>query len=79
MARPFFSAASTCQGSRIFLNEHATRVPCEFARRTSSVPPIRGRVANSLSDDITIIDAKTRKATISIPVGRIPWGVIIDE
>ena len=30
-------------------------------------------------DDITIIDAKTRKAIISIPVGRIPWGVAIDD
>jgi YVTN family beta-propeller protein len=33
-------------------------------------------VANGFGDDITISDAK---ATISIPFGRIPWGVVIDE
>ena len=36
-------------------------------------------VANGFGDDITVIDVKSRKATISIPVGRIPWGVVIDE
>ena len=36
-------------------------------------------VANGFGDDITIIDVKTRKATISIPVGRIPWGVVVDD
>ena len=33
-------------------------------------------VANGFGDDITIIDVKSRKATVSIPVGRIPWGVV---
>ena len=36
-------------------------------------------VANGFGDDITVIDVNSRKATISIPVGRIPWGVIIDD
>ena len=36
-------------------------------------------VANGLGDDITIVDVATRKATQSVPVGRIPWGVVIDE
>ena len=36
-------------------------------------------VANGFGDDITIIDAKSRKAIVSIPVGRIPWGVVIDD
>ena len=36
-------------------------------------------VANGFGDDVTIIDLNTRKATISIPVGRIPWGVVIDD
>ncbi len=36
-------------------------------------------VANGFGDDITIIDAKSRKAIVSIPVGRIPWGVAIDD
>jgi YVTN family beta-propeller protein len=36
-------------------------------------------VANGFGDDITVIDLKTRKAAVSIPVGRIPWGVVIDD
>jgi YVTN family beta-propeller protein len=36
-------------------------------------------VANGFGDDVTIIDVKSRKAIISIPVGRIPWGVVVDE
>ena len=36
-------------------------------------------VANGLGDDITLIDVKSRKATVSIPVGRVPWGVVIDD
>jgi YVTN family beta-propeller protein len=36
-------------------------------------------VANGFGDDITVIDLQTRKATVSIPVGRIPWGVVIDD
>ena len=36
-------------------------------------------VANGFGDDVTIIDVKARKATVSIPVGRIPWGIVIDE
>jgi YVTN family beta-propeller protein len=36
-------------------------------------------VANGFGDDVTVIDAKTRRAKVSIPVGRIPWGVVIDD
>jgi YVTN family beta-propeller protein len=36
-------------------------------------------VANGFGDDITVIDVNSRKAIVSIPVGRIPWGVIIDD
>ena len=36
-------------------------------------------VANGLGDDITVIDTKTRKAKISVPVGRIPYGVAVDD
>jgi YVTN family beta-propeller protein len=32
-----------------------------------------------MGDDITIIDARSRKATVSIPVGRVPWGVAVDD
>jgi YVTN family beta-propeller protein len=28
---------------------------------------------------VTVIDLRTNKATVSIPVGRIPWGVVIDD
>jgi len=36
-------------------------------------------VANGLSDDITVIDMKSRRATISVPVGRVPHTVLIDD
>jgi YVTN family beta-propeller protein len=36
-------------------------------------------VANGFGDDITIIDAKSQKPIVSIPVGRVPWGVVIDD
>ena len=34
---------------------------------------------NHTDNDITLIDVKSRKATVSIPVGRVPWGVVIDD
>ncbi|MDB5538259.1 MAG: beta-propellerrepeat-containing protein [Devosia sp.] len=36
-------------------------------------------VANGLSDDITIIDMASMKPEISIPVGRVPHSVMIDD
>ncbi len=36
-------------------------------------------VANGLSDDITVIDMASRKAQRSIPVGRVPHTVLIDD
>ncbi len=36
-------------------------------------------VANGLSDDVTIIDTGTLKSLKSIPVGRVPYDVIIDD
>lgn len=36
-------------------------------------------VANGLSDDMTIIDMKTRKAVRSVPIGRVPHTVLIDD
>ncbi len=36
-------------------------------------------VANGLSDDITVIDTRTRKVLKSIPVGRVPYGILIDD
>ncbi|MDF1722630.1 MAG: beta-propeller fold lactonase family protein [Minwuia sp.] len=36
-------------------------------------------VANGLSDDITVIDMKRRRATVSVPVGRVPHTVLIDD
>ncbi len=36
-------------------------------------------VANGLSDDVTVIDNKKRKAIKSIPVGRVPYTVVIDD
>jgi ABC-2 type transport system permease protein len=32
-------------------------------------------VANGFGDDVTIVDTKTRKARISVPVGRVPYGM----
>lgn len=36
-------------------------------------------VANGLSDDITLIDMDTMQPTVSIPVGRVPHSVVIDD
>lgn len=36
-------------------------------------------VANGLSDDISIIDVATRKSIRSVPVGRVPHTVLIDD
>lgn len=36
-------------------------------------------VANGLSDDVTIIDTGTLTAVKSVPVGRVPYDVIIDD
>lgn len=36
-------------------------------------------VANGLSDDITIIDMASMQPTVSIPIGRVPHSVVIDD
>ena len=36
-------------------------------------------VVNGLSDDISIIDVSSRKVLRSIPVGRVPHTVLIDD
>jgi YVTN family beta-propeller protein len=36
-------------------------------------------VANGFGDDVTVIDARTQKAIVSVTVGRIPWGIVVDE
>ena len=36
-------------------------------------------VANGLSDDITIVDIAARKALKSVPVGRVPHTIVVDE
>ena len=36
-------------------------------------------VTNGLSDDVTIIDTATLTAVKSVPVGRVPYDVIIDD
>lgn len=36
-------------------------------------------VANGLSDDMTIIDVESRKALRSVPIGRVPHTVLIDD
>lgn len=39
----------------------------------------RAYVANGLSDDITVIDMASMKPTVSVPVGRVPHSVVIDD
>ena len=34
-------------------------------------------VANGLSDDMTIIDAASGKALKTVPVGRVPYAVLV--
>jgi YVTN family beta-propeller protein len=36
-------------------------------------------VANGLSDDITVVDLASRRATASAPVGRVPYAVLVDD
>ena len=36
-------------------------------------------VVNGLSDDLTVIDIASAKALKSIPAGRVPYGVVLDE
>jgi YVTN family beta-propeller protein len=36
-------------------------------------------VANGLSDDVTVVDVASAKALKTIPVGRVPYGVLIDD
>jgi YVTN family beta-propeller protein len=36
-------------------------------------------VTNGLSDDVTVVDVKTRRPLKSIPVGRVPHSVLIDD
>ncbi len=36
-------------------------------------------VANGLSDDITIIETASRKTIKSVPVGMVPYAILIDD
>ena len=36
-------------------------------------------VVNGLSDDMTVIDTASGKAIKTVPVGRVPYGVLIDD
>lgn len=36
-------------------------------------------VANGLSDDLSVVDTAKRKVIKSVPVGRVPYGVLIDD
>ena len=36
-------------------------------------------VANGLSDDVTIIDTATLRPITSVPVGRVPYDVLVDD
>ena len=36
-------------------------------------------VANGLSDDVSVIDVPNRKVLKSIPVGRVPYMVVVDD
>jgi YVTN family beta-propeller protein len=33
--------------------------------------------ANGLTNDMTVIDVGSLKAEKSVPVGRLPWGIVI--
>ena len=36
-------------------------------------------VVNGLSDDVTVVDVAGAKAVKSIPVGRVPYGLVLVE
>lgn len=36
-------------------------------------------VTNGLSDDVTVVDTASAKPIKSIPVGRVPYAVLVDD
>jgi len=36
-------------------------------------------VANGLSDDVSIVDTRTNRVLLSVPVGQVPYGILIDD
>jgi YVTN family beta-propeller protein len=36
-------------------------------------------VANGLSDDLSIIDTTTGRVLKSVPVGMVPYGIVVDD
>ncbi len=36
-------------------------------------------VVNGLSDDVSIVDTRALKVLKSVPVGRVPYGVVVDD
>jgi YVTN family beta-propeller protein len=73
------TAAVRLVANRLNRGEHGVLETRPLLERLGLKPRQRMPGCPPLGDDITIIDVKTRKATVSIPVGRIPWGVVIDE
>ena len=35
--------------------------------------------ADGLRDDITLVDLNKREPTSSLPIGRVPWGIVADD
>ena len=36
-------------------------------------------VPNGLSDDVSVIDVEKRKVIRSVPVGRVPYAILVDD
>jgi PQQ-dependent catabolism-associated beta-propeller protein len=68
----FVGAASRKVQNLVLVGKRAWNV-------TQSADGARLFVVNGLSDDLTVVDVKGAKAVKTIPVGRVPYGVVLDE
>jgi len=68
----FVDVASRKVGSLVLVGKRAWNVTLDKAEA-------RLYVVNGLSDDVTVVDVAGAKAIKSVPVGRVPYGLVIVE
>jgi YVTN family beta-propeller protein len=68
----FVDAATRKQTDLVLVGKRAWNVALNAAET-------RLYVVNGLSDDLSIVDVAAAKAIKSVPVGRVPYGVVVVE
>jgi len=68
----FVDVASRKVGDLVLVGKRAWNVTLDKAEA-------RAYVVNGLSDDVTVVDVAGAKAIKSVPVGRVPYGLVIVE